>query len=187
MNDSISKFCSIVRGRSEEHRTTIYLLSSHQLTSQVVSILRQELDSMVRVIFLLSQNLEERNHLIALTLTDKKWRLQSNAIVTDRQMVDLSDNLNGWTKSVYKFGCAFIHLSPFHDYHTTNPFLLLNVEEINAIKGHLNWYHDFSLSDELSINSIAPLLPNVFNKIADNLEYYIQKLEQGEIIDPLLI
>lgn len=102
-----------------------------------MSVLRQELDSMVRVIFLLSQTLEERNHLMNQTLSGQKWKLRNNATVTDRQMVDLADTLNGWTKSVYKFGCAFIHLSAFHD-NTQDPFRNLEGDEINSIKTHLN-------------------------------------------------
>ena len=31
--------------------------------------------------------------------------------VTDREMVDLANRLQGWTASVYEFGRGFIHLS----------------------------------------------------------------------------
>lgn len=143
-----------------------------------MSVLRQELDSMVRVIFLLTLvDLDERNHLINLTLNGEKWKLRNNSTVTDKHMVEIADKLNGWTESVYKFGCAFIHLSSFHDYESNDPFLSLDIHEINSIKHHLNNYHGFPLTTDLNMQSISHYLLNVFDKIADNLECYIGYLE----------
>jgi hypothetical protein len=174
------QFCNIVRQRSKENKQAIGLLSRTGLTGQVMSVLRQELDSMVRVIFLLSQTIEEREHLINLTLTGKKWKLRTNANVTDKQMVELAETLNGWTESVYKFGCAFIHLSSFHDYVFNDPFENLGQDEIDSIKTHLNNYHDFPLTTELTMQSISFYLPMVFDKIEGNLECYIKNLEERE-------
>ena len=178
--DNIEQFCKIVRQRSKENKQSVSLLSRTGLTGQVMSVLRQEIDSMVRVIFLLSKPIDERNHLINLTLTGKKWKLRNNANVTDKQMVELADTLNGWTESVYKFGCAFIHLSSFHDYAFNDPFENLEQDEIQSIKTHLNNYHGFPLTTELTMQSISFYLPMVFDKIEGNLECYIKNLEAGE-------
>lgn len=51
---SIESFCRQVRSRSKEHQKAIGLLSEAGLAGQMVAILRQELDSMVRVIYLLA-------------------------------------------------------------------------------------------------------------------------------------
>lgn len=176
-----NQFCSIVRDRSRENKQAINLLSRAGLTGQVMSVLRQELDSMVRVVFLLNQNIDEREHLINLTLTGQKWKLRSNANVTDRQMVDLGDTLNGWTKSVYKFGCAFIHLSSFHDYAFNDPFDNIEVDEINSITTHLNYYHGFSMTEKLNMQSVSFYLPMVFEKIVSNLECYLKNLEEQDL------
>jgi hypothetical protein len=176
--DNTEQFCKIVRQRSKENKQAIALLSRIGLTGQVMSVLRQELDSMVRVIFLLNQTLDERNHLINLTLDGKKWKHRSKAQVTDKQMVELADTLNGWTNSVYKFGCAFIHLSTFHDYAFNDPFENLELNEINSIKTHLNNYHGFPITTDLTMNSISFYLPKVFDKIEGNLECYIKHLEE---------
>jgi hypothetical protein len=178
--DNTQQFCKIVRQRSRENRQAIGLLSRTGLTGHVMSVLRQELDSMVRVIFLLNQSIDERNHLINLTLTDKKWKLRSNANITDKQMVEFADTLNGWTGSVYKFGCAFIHLSSFHEYVFNDPFDNLGQDEIDSIKTHLNIYHGFPLTTDLTIQSISFYLPMVFDKIEGNLECYIKNLEERE-------
>jgi hypothetical protein len=65
----------------------------HEVLSPAFSILRQELDSMVRVIYLLQQNVVERVRLISLTLDGDKWQVETNngkmRHVTDRDMVDV--------------------------------------------------------------------------------------------------
>jgi len=96
-------------------------------------------------------------------------------------MVNLSDLLHGWTNSVYKLGCAFIHLSVMADYRNENPFQQLSVEEINDIKQHLNDYHGFPLDEDLSMITISPYLLRVLDKVSSNLEYYIGNLESGRV------
>jgi hypothetical protein len=123
--DSIEKFCNLVRVRSSENRRAISVLVDNSLLGNAMSVLRQELDSMVRAIYLLSCAQERRADLIIKTLQGQKWN------ITDRDMVNLSQNLHGWTESVYKFGCAFIHLSEYHAYASENPFLKLGVDDIN--------------------------------------------------------
>lgn len=169
-------FINIIRKRSDENKKAMNTLSFERLHGQEFSILRQELDSMVRVIFLLHQPLNERENLIKQTLENKKWRL-NNKKITDKEMVILADRLNGWTQSVYKFGCAFIHLSMFHDYNTNDPFKTLSKEEIDSVKQHLNYYHSFPLSFDLTMDTFSEYLPKVFEKIQANLECYIKDLE----------
>ena len=179
---ALEQFCSTVRARSSEHAKAVRILSKNGLFGQVISVLRQELDSMVRAIFLLNQSQDERNHLIEQMLNGQRWRLRNNSIVFDKTMVDLANNLQGWTQSVYKFGCAFIHLSSSHNYLSIDPFENIDESEINNIKRHLNQYHGFPLENTLSMASIAMILPMVFEKIKDNLEFYLKDLENQEVL-----
>ena len=176
------QFCRILRERSADHLSAGRLLCTNQLYGQVVSILRQELDSMVRAIFLLNQDLAARQHFIEQTLHNNKWTLpNARTTVTDRNMVDLADTLYGWTNSVYKLGCAFIHLSPMADYRNENPFLQLPTTEIDNIKQHLHDYHSFPMTDSLSMESVNPYLLKVLEKVSSNLECYIVHLENYEV------
>lgn len=179
------QFCRILRERSNEHKNAINLMLQNGLYGQAISILRQELDSMVRVIFLLDEsNLSIRSHFIRQTLNSTKWTLpNSRTIVTDRHMVDLANTLFGWTQSVYKLGCAFIHLSPMSDYKNENPFLQLRQDEIDDVKEHLHNYHDFPLTNDLTMVTVTPYLLRVFTKVSDNLEYYISGLENDRVGD----
>jgi hypothetical protein len=149
------------------------------LPGQMVSILRQELDSLVRVVFLLSQvDAQYRSRLIEDSVAGRRWlRLNSRQPVTDREMVELTDALHGWTKSVYAFGCAFIHLSNLHDHRVRDPLDQIAEDERDAILGHLRNYHGGPNGPSPKFSDVVPFLPIVFTKIADNLECYVKKLE----------
>ena len=176
------QFCKILRERSLENVAAGQLLFSNELYGQFISVLRQELDSLVRVVFLLSNDLETRQHFISQTLQNNIWTMpNSKTIVTDRNMVDLTGSLHGWTNSVYKLGCAFIHLSTMADYKNTNPFQQLSQTEINDIKQHLHHYHGFQLTSQLSMNTITPFLLKVLEKVSSNLKCYIDDLEENRI------
>ncbi|ASG05408.1 hypothetical protein [Vibrio anguillarum] len=182
--NSVDKFCSIVRKRTVEHRQAIERLSD--LPGMIVSILRQELDSMVRVIYLLEiPDIDERNRLIEQTLQNEVWTVVThngrNRKVTDREMVEVSDSLQGWTRSVYKFGCAFIHFSAFHNYNEENPFELLSSEEQHDVLSHMRHYHGGPSSDTPSFAEFSSYFPRVFQKIADNLEHYVRDLESSTV------
>lgn len=177
------QFCKILKERSKEHKVAVKLMLENKMYGQIISILRQELDSMVRTIFILEKSdLDVRNHYMSQTLNNQKWTFpNSRALVTDRHMVELSNNLFGWSLSVYKLGCAFIHLSPMSNYTNENPFSYLPDAEIQDIKQHLHNYHNFPLEEELNLETINPYLSKVFTKVTDNLEYNIEQLEEEKI------
>ena len=179
---SLPIFLRQVRSRSREHLQAMRLLAQARLAGQMVSVLRQELDSMVRVIYLLTQKPERRELLIEASVKGEKWLQESSrATVTDREMVDLAQALQGWTQSVYKFGCAFIHLSGLHDYNDRDPLAQLPSQERNDILEHCRHYHGGPSADEAGFEALVPFLPRVLEKIAGNLECYLVALENGEV------
>jgi hypothetical protein len=179
---SLETFCRQIRARSAQHREALHLLHGRGLVSQVVAILRQELDSMVRVIFLLSiADKPYRQQLIDASVAGEKWTVKGkSACITDREMVELAQSLHGWTKSVYKFGCAFIHLSNCHDYEHRDPFRALPADVKTAILNHMQSYHGGPAGPDPAFDDLLPYLPAVFEKVAGNLECYVQKLEAEE-------
>lgn len=184
--DKAKIFCNNIRQRSNEHKSAIKRIAD--LPAIMASILRQELDSMVRVIYLLSiSDLEERKKLMAQTIEGKKWTIETKKgkqhKITDREMVELSNQLQGWTKSVYKFGCAFIHLSNFHAYKSKNPFESLHATEKEDILCHMRFYHGGPNSNSPSFEEFTTYFPMVFEKITSNLEYYLDRLESNQSVE----
>lgn len=185
MKNSVTRFCSLIRQRSQENERAIQAVSN--LPGPSFSILRQEIDSMVRVIFLLSiEDVQERVRLIELTLNGERWKVQTKnkkwKDVTDKELVELADNLNGWTRSVYKFGCGFIHLSVFHNYISENPFKNLSRDERSNIVEHLRYYHGGFIREDFEMNDLLLYIPSVFEKIKSNLDCYLKDLESEKKI-----
>lgn len=137
---------------------------------------------MVRVIYLLSiTDRPYRRQLIEASVNGTKWTAKGkSACVTDREMVELAQTLQGWTQSVYKFGCAFIHLSNCHDYQQRDPLLTLPNDEKSAILQHMRRYHGGPVEPGPSFEDLLPYLPRVFEKVADNLECYLKQLDAEE-------
>jgi hypothetical protein len=179
----------MIRNRSEENRRAIQRFPvPYDVLSPALSILRQELDSMIHVIYLLSvADLTERQRLINSTLQGERWKVCTAKgkwrDVTDREMVNLAQHLQGWTQSVYEFGCAFVHLSDFHNHPAQNPFDNLNESERQDILSHMRHYHGGPHRDNPDMAELASYVPQVFKKIASNLEYYLEKLEQDMMLD----
>ncbi|GHB15906.1 hypothetical protein GCM10010306_004270 [Streptomyces umbrinus] len=153
--------------------------------SIAIGILRQELDSMVRVIYLLAQPRVIQADLLTSSVSGERWRIPTGncklKVVTDRDMVDLAQNLHGWTRNVYEFGCSFIHLSSAHDYLARDPFQALPIEERDVIAKYINKYHGH-LGEHLSVNSsfddIISYAPAVLEKISSNLENDLMALQE---------
>lgn len=184
MDSDLETFCRTVRERSREHRASIEVLYGADLLGTAVGILRQELDSLVRVIYLLSiSDREKRRSIISASVAGGRWGLPGSARITDRQMVELASALHGWTGSVYRFSCAFIHLSSHHDYRTRDPVETLSEPERADLLHHLRYYHGGPESDDFTFAEIARYIPRVFTKISSNLDSYLRQLEQDEQLD----
>ncbi len=184
-NAELKAFCRAVRERTLQNSTAVHLLHGNRLSGNVVAILRQELDSMIRCIYLLSvKDRSVRGRLIAQSLKGEAWTTPDGKRVTDKEMVTLSNRLQNWTQNVYRFGCAFIHLSGFYDSAGQDPFDSINQRERREIVEHLSYYHGFHMEATAKFRDIVPVLPRVLDKISSNLEYYVKDLENDSDLTP---
>jgi hypothetical protein len=185
--NALAIFARQVRSRSAENKRVIKVLERIGAVGQTISVLRQELDSTVRVIYLLAQDEPRRTQLIEASVGGVRWRKKnSNSPVTDKEMVELANSLQGWCQSVYKFGCAFIHLSHLHDYNDRDPLTLISQEDRDEILEHCRAYHGGPNGDYVSFSDLVPYLPKVFHKVSANLDCYLESLERGETLEHVL-
>ena len=98
-------------------------------------------------------------------------------------MLELANKLQGWSGSVYRFGCGFIHLSNFHDYRKRDPMDAISLAEKEMVLRHMRYYHGGPLCPNPKFEDLIPYLPRVFEKISTNLECYLKDLEQGKALD----
>ncbi|MBI6781617.1 hypothetical protein [Pseudomonas syringae] len=181
--EEVAVFTRQIALRSTDHKRAMQLVSAANIPSQMMAILRQELDSMVRVIYLLAQEPARRDELITASVNGELWRQPNGrGRVTDHEMVELAQHLQNWARSVYKFGCAFIHLSNLHDYNDRDPLQQLPAAERDAVLEHCRHYHGGPVGSDFS--ELVPYLPSVLEKVSSNLEHYLQQLRDGGFHKP---
>ena len=156
------------------------LLHEHGLASPMVGILRQELDSLVRVIYLLSiRDKKYRKQLIEASIEGERWTHKGKrSRITDREMVALAQHLHGWTQLVYRFGCAFVHLSNCHDHGSRDPLKSLAPTDRAVLLQYMRQYHHGPSMENPKFADLIPYIPRVFEKVAGNLECYLSDLEK---------
>ena len=139
-----------------------------------VSILRMELDSLIRVIYLNHRcdGMRRAELLTRATTPGLKFG------IFDRDMVDFAEGLTGWARRVYDYSNAFIHLSSQHDYGAHDPFQHLDRDERTAIASYLQQYHGGTVAAISTFEEVADYIPKVFDKIAKNLEIELDILER---------
>jgi hypothetical protein len=188
MTDVKKKFIELIQKRSKENEESLNDDFLKKRIGKCISTLREELDSFIRVMYLgRISDINERERLIKLTLSGEKWTALTNnnkwKQVTDKDMVNKANELKGYVHYVYKFGCGFIHLSNSHNYETENPFDKLNYSEQFDIIFYLHQYHGFPRNQELTVENITPLIPNVFEKISANSACYFNAILNDEMIE----
>lgn len=185
MNE-VNEFISIVESRSDENKKSIELLFEANLISNCISILREELDSFIRVIYLGKSDMPERMRLITQFLEGNEMKIENNkgkmCRLTDRKMVDIADESFGYVDYVYRFGCSFIHLSTSHDYRNQDPFDRLVYSDKKNIIDYLNSYHGYPLTSDLTIDNFQPYILKVFNKISSNMLNHLKELTEDRIL-----
>lgn len=182
MNE-IDRFCAIARKRSKEHSLAMSRVTD--LPAVMASLLRQELDTLMKVFYLVSNDdLEDRKRLASEFLHGRQWTVITHKgkvkPLHDKDFVNLLNKLFGWSSLVYKFSCAFVHFSNFHDYSESNPFENIRPDEKKDILLYLCQYHDGPKTSNPSFQELSLYFPKVFTKISENLEYYLKKIEANE-------
>jgi hypothetical protein len=109
----IEDFCRQVRSRSKEHQQAMRLLSGASLAGQMVAILRQELDSMVRVIYLLAQPFDRRVALLDASVNGKNGlsRIPSGLSLTKKWLNSPSVCMAGLNQFTNLAVLSYIYLS----------------------------------------------------------------------------
>lgn len=173
-----TNFLRAVRARSKENQSAFSDSLSSQHLGVAIGLLRQEIDSFVRLVYLDSVHSPDAQKLLQEFADGERWTISSGkSRVTDRTMVDIAKANYFWVEIAYTFGCKLIHLSQLADYNTTDPFQQMPPDDLNEIVGYLRQYHGYSDGD-IDLPRFTVLLPNVMNKIAGKVEEYCEKLDQ---------
>ena len=161
----LNEFLRTVRARSDENAEALALLLDAGKLGVAVGLLRQEIDTFVRLVYLCAIAPSEAQRLISDFGTGERWRRQAGTgRITDREMVDVATQQYFWVDVAYRFGCRLIHLSQLHDYATVDPFTRIPVADTSEIVSYLGSFHGYPDHD-IDMSRFIDLLPAVMNKI----------------------
>jgi hypothetical protein len=190
MDINTKKLCDMIRTRSRENRAALMSWEDPRaVPGPALSTLRQEVDALIRVIYLLSvKDIKARQRLIDSTLRGSPWTVRGPGgrlrNVTDRDIAGLARKLRARTKSIYRFGCGFIHLSEFHHHFALDPFDKLTQGEKRDMLSHLREHHGGPAGAGLDLPELAGYALRVFEEVSGDLERCLAVLEQdGNLVE----
>ena len=176
MTTNLENFLRIVTERSNEHTSSIFILHQQSNYGTCIGLLRQELDSLIRVCYLNTLlDIQEIESLIADTINGAQWKKDGKRI-TDRKMVEIASLYNHWAPEVYEFGNNFIHLTNFSDYKNIDPLRNFDQDHKLRIRQYLSQYHFFPTAIDITFENVAPYIPQIAKKVSDNLKSYLSDL-----------
>src|SRR5579859_1346879 len=106
-------FCRMTEARSREHHEAMQVALDKGWLAIAGSVLRMELDSMMRVIWLL-RHPDTREQILASCVVGKGFKAGTRIYDTemaadaDREIAADAANENGWVQAVYDFGNRFV-------------------------------------------------------------------------------
>lgn len=180
MDQAITNFCRQVRARSAEHQQSLEPLIASGSVGVAVGLLRQELDSLIRVAYLSDLGVSSPTalSLIEDSVAGDQWTTSTNRgrtrRITDREMVDLAAQIGGWVRIIYSFGCKLIYLSNFHDHATSDPFTKIDP----ATTHEISTYTSITTTQILISTPLASC--NIFRRSCRNsltMSYYVTEIE----------
>lgn len=174
------EYSRLILHRLDENWKSFSILYDLKHYGNCISILCQELDQSIRLLFLLKRNEFERESFIHSTLNSQKWHLPGNErkkeFITDEMLIDFAQTLTGWERSIYEFGFAFKSLSNSYNYMLKDPIRSLNETERSKIHAYIANYHSADFPSGYKLPDLIPLLPAIFEKLSTNLRSYMKQL-----------
>lgn len=136
ISENAEAFCRTVEARSDEHHEAIGVALDKGWLAIVGCVLRMELDSMIRVMWLCGHP-DTRGQVLASCVAGEGFKAGGKRIPDIELLKEAAGE--GWERAVCDFGNAFVHLTNMHDYAALDPFQAY--EHRGKLISYLNSYH----------------------------------------------
>lgn len=120
VSENAVTFCRMIEERSREHHEAMRVALAKGWLAITSSVLRMELDSMIRIIWLL-RHPDTREQILASCVAGQGFS-EGRKRISDSEMAKCATRENDWVQAVYRFGNTFVHLTNAHDYAVHDPF-----------------------------------------------------------------
>lgn len=145
-----------------------------------ISIMCQELDQVIRLLFLSKSRMHERDELIGQALNSQKWFLlgadRKKTYITEETLAEFATSLAGWERAIYEFGLAFKSLSNNYNYILKDPIKGLKEAERQKIHAYIVEFHDKAFPADFALGNLIPELQAIFERISENLKLAMEQL-----------
>ena len=171
-----TEYKNMIQHRLEENWKSFNILLGLNHYGNCISIICQELDQFIRVLFLLKQNSIEKENFINNSINNQKWyRIGSNGkkeYITEESISLFAKTLTGWESSIYKFGYVFENVSKNFNYVLKDPIKGLDDKERKIVSDYVKEYHDNNFPKDYTIEDLMPVFPMIFMKISNSIKEY---------------
>jgi hypothetical protein len=157
---------TIVEKRLSENWKSFRILYKLKHYDNCISIMCQELDQYIKLLYILKQPYDKKEHLINCSINSKKWD------VLDQDIDLFAKGLTGWDLAIYEFRNVFNKLTINYNYLLRDPLNGINESDKESIFKYINEYHDSEFKRNYSLAELIPVLPMIFNRITDNIKCY---------------
>jgi hypothetical protein len=180
MITAIKEYQNIIHHQLEENWTSFNILFELKHYGNCISIMCQELDQYIRILYLLKQTKGIKDKLIECTLNNQKWFTvgidNKKVYITEEQILEFTETLSGWEKGICTFGIIFRSLSNNNNYILKNPIKSLDENERLLLLEYIREYHQNDFPDNFDIENLIPILPMIFSKISESIKEYSNKI-----------
>ena len=130
----------------------------------------QELDQYIKLLYIIKQPYDKKEHLINCSINSKKWD------VLDQDIDLFAKSLTGWDLAIYEFRNVFNKLTINYNYLLRDPLNGINESEKESIYKYIKEYHDKEFIKKYTLVELVPVLPMIFSSISDNIKgFFVEK------------
>jgi hypothetical protein len=176
----VEEYKKLVNHRLDENMKSFNLLFGIQHYGNCISIMCQELDQIMKLLYLLNKDKNEQKNFIEASIDNHKWFTvdsdNKKRYVTDEDLINFSNSIVGWDKSIYEFGLAFSSLNNSFNYGSKDPIKSMNEFDREKLYSYIREYHKSNFPKDFTLDDLIPILPMIFELISINLQCYMKKL-----------
>jgi hypothetical protein len=174
------EYKKMISNRLDENMKSFNLLFDLKHYGNCISIMCQELDQIVRLLYLINISPDYRKQLISSSINNQKWHIthvdNQKEYITDEILLDFSKMLNGWEKSIIEFGYLFKSISVNYNYGLRDPIKSMTDPDRLKLYVYIQEYHSSSFPKQFSTDEIIPILPMIMKLIGENMNNYLSKI-----------
>lgn len=175
------EYKQLISHRLKENMKSFELLFGLKHYGNCISIMCQELDQIIRLLFLLNSSPDERKLFMESSINSHKWyrlnKENKKELITEEILMKFTDTLSGWDKSVYRFGFAFNNLSANFNYGSKDPIKSMSDSDREYLSRYICEFHVADFPRDFSLEDLVPVLPSIIKTISSNLQQYLERLE----------